>query len=142
MFDIGMTELLLIGIVALIVIGPKDLPVLFHTLGRFTARARSMAREFSKAMNDAAKESGMDGVSKDLKSMTSSKNLGLDSLKDAAGKFEKWDPKKSLDTDSMGPATKALTEERAEAAKKISEAAAKKAEDRIAKEKAAEAAAG
>ena len=141
MFDIGMTELLLIGIVALIVIGPKDLPVLFHTLGRFTAKARSMAREFSRAMNDAAKESGMDSVSKDLKSMTSSKNLGLDSLKDAATKFEKWDPKKSLDTDTMGPATKALTEERAEAAKKINEAAAKKAEERIAREKAAEEAA-
>ena len=34
MFDIGMSELLLIGIVALIVVGPKDLPALFHTLGR------------------------------------------------------------------------------------------------------------
>ena len=36
------SSLLLIGVVALIVIGPKDLPHLFHSLGRFTARARSM----------------------------------------------------------------------------------------------------
>ena len=43
MFDIGMSELLLIGIVALIVVGPKDLPALFHTLGRFTAKMRALA---------------------------------------------------------------------------------------------------
>ena len=43
MFDIGWTELLLIGIVALIVVGPKDLPVMFHTLGRFTAKARGIS---------------------------------------------------------------------------------------------------
>ena len=47
MFDIGMSELLLIGIVALIVIGPKDLPGLFHTLGRFTAKMRALGREFT-----------------------------------------------------------------------------------------------
>ena len=44
MLDIGWSELLLIGVVALIVIGPKDLPHMFHALGRITARARAMAR--------------------------------------------------------------------------------------------------
>ena len=58
--DIGWSELLLIGVVALIVIGPEDLPKLFHTMGRITARARSMAREFTSAMEDAAKSSGLD----------------------------------------------------------------------------------
>ena len=47
MLDVGWTELLLIGVVALIVVGPKDLPHLFHALGRITARARGMAREFT-----------------------------------------------------------------------------------------------
>lgn len=96
MFDIGWSELLIIGVVALIVIGPKDLPRLFHSLGRFTARARSMAREFSSAMEEAAKDSGLDEASKDLrdlKSLTSKKNLGLDALDKAADKFEKWTPK-------------------------------------------------
>lgn len=94
--DLGWSELLLIGIVALIVIGPKDLPHLFRSLGRFTAKARAMAREFSSAMEDAARNSGLDEATKslhDVKSLTSKKNLGLDALDRAAEKFEKWDPK-------------------------------------------------
>jgi len=140
MFDIGWTELLLIAIVALIVVGPKDLPVMFHTLGRFTAKARSMAREFSRAMDDAAKESGVGDVAKDLKNMTSARNLGLDKVQEAASKFEKWDPMKSTST-TKGPATAALSEERAAAAEKIREATAKRASERIAAEEAAKTAA-
>lgn len=97
MLDVGWTELLLIGIVALIVVGPKDLPHLFHALGRFTAKARGMAREFSSAMEDAAKGSGLDEATKslrDVKNMTSKKSLGLDALDRAADRFEKWDPKR------------------------------------------------
>ncbi|MDO9524935.1 MAG: Sec-independent protein translocase protein TatB [Gemmobacter sp.] len=94
MFDIGWSELLVIGVVALIVVGPKDLPVMFKTLGRFTAKARGMAREFSRAMESAADEAGVKDVAKDLKAATSSKALGLDALKDAATKFEAWDPGK------------------------------------------------
>lgn len=96
MFDIGWTELLLIGVVALIVVGPKDLPHLFHSLGRFTAKARGMAREFTSAMDEAARGSGLDEAAKtlnDVKSLTSKKSLGLDALDRAADKFEKWDPK-------------------------------------------------
>lgn len=94
--DLGWSELLLIGVVALIVIGPKDLPHLFRSLGRFTAKARAMAREFSSAMEEAARNSGLDEATKslhDVKSLTSKKNLGLDALDRAADKFEKWDPK-------------------------------------------------
>ncbi|TRW98135.1 twin-arginine translocase subunit TatB [Paracoccus sp. M683] len=95
--DLGWSELLLIGIVALIVIGPKDLPHLFRQLGRFTAKARSMAREFTSAMEDAAKSSGLDEASnsiREVRSLTSKKSLGLDALDRAADKFEKWDPMK------------------------------------------------
>ena len=95
MFDVGWSELLLIGVVALIVIGPEDLPKLFHTMGRITARARSMAREFTSAMEDAAKSSGLDEAAKSLKevnSLTSKRSLGLDALERATERFEKWDP--------------------------------------------------
>jgi sec-independent protein translocase protein TatB len=100
MLDVGWSELLLIGVVALIVIGPEDLPKLFHTLGRITARARSMAREFTSAMEDAAKGAGIGDVTKDirdLQSLTSKKSLGLDALDRAATRFEQWDPKASLE---------------------------------------------
>lgn len=104
MLDIGWSELLLIGVAALIVIGPEELPRMFHNLGRLTARARSMARDFSSAMEDAAKSSGLDDVKKDLdglRGLTSKKNLGLDALDRAADRFEKWEPK--IPGKSVGP---------------------------------------
>jgi sec-independent protein translocase protein TatB len=94
MFDIGWSELLIIGVVALIVIGPKDLPEMFRTLGRFTAKLRSMSRDFQRAMEAAAKDTGVNDIAKDVKNMASPKNLGLDAVRSAADRFEKWDPLK------------------------------------------------
>ena len=93
--DIGWAELVLIGIVALIVIGPEDLPDMFRQLGRFTAKLRQMSREFSRAMEQAAKDSGVKDVANDLKAVTSPTNLGLNKVKEAADRFEKWDPIKN-----------------------------------------------
>lgn len=109
MLDIGWSELLVIGVVALIVVGPKDLPVMFKTLGRFTARARGMAREFQRAMDQAANDSGIKDVAKDLDASSS----GINALKDAADKFEKWDPRRAATTAAKsavaGAATAAVT---------------------------------
>jgi sec-independent protein translocase protein TatB len=104
MFDVGWMELLIIGVVALVVIGPKDLPDMFRTLGRFTAKLRSMAREFQRAMDDAAKESGVKEAMRDVNTLTTPKSAGLEAVKSAADKFEKWDPLKSATK-----ATKPLT---------------------------------
>ena len=90
--DIGWAELLLIGIVALVVIGPEDLPDMFRQIGRFTAKLRQMSREFSRAMEQAAKETGIKDVAKDLKAVASPGALGLNKVKEAADRFEKWDP--------------------------------------------------
>ena len=90
MFDIGWTELLIIGIVALIVVGPKDLPKMFRTLGQMTAKMRGMAREFQRAMDDAADASGVKDVARDLRKATDPQGMGLDEL----NQMRNWDPLK------------------------------------------------
>ncbi|HUE45904.1 MAG TPA: Sec-independent protein translocase protein TatB [Aestuariivirgaceae bacterium] len=69
-FGLGSSELLLIAIVALIVIGPKDLPRLLRTMGQYMRKIQGMAREFQNHLNEAAKEVGVDDVKKDIKGMT------------------------------------------------------------------------
>lgn len=70
MFDLGWLELLVIGITALIVVGPKELPQLFRTVGRFFGKIKAMAREFSQSMEEAADESGLKDATKTLNSIT------------------------------------------------------------------------
>ena len=113
----------MIGVVALIVVGPKDLPGMFRTLGKFTAKIKGMAREFSRAMDQAADDSGMKEATSSFKDMTSAKNMGLDDINDATKEFKKWD----IDSE-----TGKLAEERAANAKKIHELTAKRAEERLA----------
>ena len=124
--DLGWAEMFLIGVVAVIVLG-KDLPSVFRTLGRFTGKVRRMAREFQRAMEDAADETGIKETASDLKNMTSPKKMGLDRLNEAADAFEKWDPTKPSDkAKSIGDETAKLAEERAENARKIRDIVEKK----------------
>ena len=84
MFDIGWSELLLIGIVALIVVGPKELPGLFRTVGRFMGKARGMAREFQRSLEEAADESGLKDAASGLKSLD---GINLNSATSSARKY-------------------------------------------------------
>lgn len=127
MFDLGFAELLIIGVVALIVVGPKDLPGMFRTVGRLTGKARAMARDFQRAMDDAAEQSGMSEVSKGLKAASNPAKFGLDAVKDAAK--EATDAAK--EATSWEPDPEKLSPERAEVAKKIHDATAKKASARL-----------
>ena len=90
MFDLGWTELLLIGIVALIVVGPKDLPLLFRKVGKFVGKARGMAREFSRAMDDAADETGVKEVSKSLKAASNPLQSSLDEVKKTTSDLKRF----------------------------------------------------
>lgn len=64
MFDIGWSEMLFVAIVAIMVIGPKDLPKVLRTVGQWTGRARAMAREFQSNLDDVIRESELDEIKK------------------------------------------------------------------------------
>ena len=125
MFDLGWTELLVIGIVALIVIGPKDLPMMFRRVGQFVGRARAMAREFSRAMDDAADETGVKDVSKTLRAASNPLKTSIDQVKQATSEFAAFNP---------GTETGKLAAERKESAQKIHAAAKKRASEKRADE--------
>ena len=64
MFDIGYTELLVIAIVALVVIGPKDLPRVMRTVGHWVGRARGMARHFRSGIDTMMREAELEEMEK------------------------------------------------------------------------------
>jgi sec-independent protein translocase protein TatB len=66
MFDISWTEFLLIGIVALVVIGPKELPGVLRTLGQYTRKIRGMAAEFQNQFQEAMREAEMADLKKSV----------------------------------------------------------------------------
>jgi sec-independent protein translocase protein TatB len=67
--DIGGTELLVIAAVALIVVGPKDLPVLLRKLGQFVGKMRGMANEFRASFDEMARQSELDDLRKEVQAM-------------------------------------------------------------------------
>jgi sec-independent protein translocase protein TatB len=69
MFDISWSEFLLIGIVALIVIGPKELPAVMRTLGQWTRKVRGMASEFQNQFQEAMREAEMADLKKQVDDM-------------------------------------------------------------------------
>ncbi|GAB5502978.1 Sec-independent protein translocase protein TatB [Pyruvatibacter sp.] len=66
MFDIGWFELLILMALAVIVVGPKDLPKMMTTVGRYVARARSMAAEFQRGFEDLAKETELEELKREI----------------------------------------------------------------------------
>ncbi|MFI5001713.1 MAG: Sec-independent protein translocase protein TatB [Reyranellales bacterium] len=75
MFGIDSSELLLIGIVALVVIGPKELPGLLRTWGKWMAQMRSMAAEFRGHVDEMVRQSELDEVKKQLTGASSGLDL-------------------------------------------------------------------
>jgi sec-independent protein translocase protein TatB len=108
MFDISWTEFLLIGIVALIVIGPKELPAVMRGLGQWTRKIRSLAADFQNQFHEAMREAEMadlkkqvDDVAQDIKQ--------YDPLKDVRADVEAIG--KDLDTAPDKSPQKELTKE-------------------------------
>lgn len=69
MFDIGWSELLVIAVVAIVVVGPKDLPKLMRTFGHYAGKLRRAAADFQRQFEDAMRESEVDEVRKAIESV-------------------------------------------------------------------------
>jgi sec-independent protein translocase protein TatB len=81
MFDIAWGEFILIAVVALIVIGPKELPAVLRTIGQWTVKIRRMAAEFQGQFQEALREAEMADLRKEV-----------DSLNEQAKNFTSFDP--------------------------------------------------
>jgi sec-independent protein translocase protein TatB len=96
MFDIGWSELVVIAVVALIAIGPKELPAVLRTVGQYMGKIRRMASEFQGQFQEAMREAEMADLKKSVDEMT-----------DVAKGFTDFDPlasvKKEVDSFAADP---------------------------------------
>jgi len=84
-FDVGWGELVLIGVVALIVFGPKELPVVLRTVGQYMTKIRRMAAEFQSQFQEAMREAEMAELKQHF-----------DAIQDAAKDIGSFDPAGSI----------------------------------------------
>ena len=68
MLDIGWTEILIIAVIALFVVGPKDIPKALRTVGVWVGKLRSLSREFQSTVEDAVRDTELDEVKKQIES--------------------------------------------------------------------------
>ncbi|MEO0883615.1 MAG: Sec-independent protein translocase protein TatB [Pseudomonadota bacterium] len=85
----GFTEFLLIASIALIVVGPKDLPLMMRKFGQFVGKARSLAREFQSAFDDIARQAELDELRKEINDLKSQSKSAVEDAEDDMRSFEK-----------------------------------------------------
>jgi sec-independent protein translocase protein TatB len=104
MFEIGWSEILVIAVVAIVVIGPKDLPRAMRVVGQWAGKAKRMGREFQNQFNEALAEAELDGMRKDIEEIAKS-----DPLPGVRNEMTKLDT--NIKSDIAKPATPAVTAE-------------------------------
>lgn len=92
--SLGFQEIVLLGVLALVVIGPKDLPLMLRKLGRWTAKLRGMAQEFRTGFDELARQAELDELKREVEALRRTTNLNnladeitkpLTTLEDYAG---------------------------------------------------------
>ena len=66
---VGFSEILVIGVIALLVVGPKDLPLMLRKLGRFMAKLRAMAQEFRSGFDELARQAELDELKREVEAL-------------------------------------------------------------------------
>ena len=81
--EVGIPEMLVIAVIALIVVGPKDLPMLLRKVGGFLAHMRSMASEFRASFDELARQSELEELRKEVEAMRHAAHEPLGAAADA-----------------------------------------------------------
>lgn len=116
MFDIGWSELLILAVITLIVVGPKDLPVLMRTIGRYAGYVRRQADEFREHVNAAMREAEFESIKSELNSVNADLKR---SFEDAQSSID--ESRKTLDEEIASAADKAP--EKTEVSARVEDAA-------------------
>lgn len=127
--SLGFNEIIILGILALVVVGPKDLPLLFRKLGKWTAKLRGMAQEFRTGFDELARQAELDELKKEVEALRRTTTLQeirseitkpLPTLEDYAGIKSQpaipapaVTPQENLDRGSSDPQQPAPVEESA-----------------------------
>jgi sec-independent protein translocase protein TatB len=99
MLDIGWTELLVVGVVALIVIGPRDLPGALRTFGKYVGQVRRMARQFQDGIDDIARQEDLRELQRTVTDVTDPKAID----KYLSSDIEKPSPSEAMKIGSIDP---------------------------------------
>jgi sec-independent protein translocase protein TatB len=110
MFDIAWSEWLIVLIVAILVIGPKELPAVLRTLGQMLGKLRRSAEEFRRQFDDAVREAGGEDLHRELRALQQHNPLNQirDQIEDAARDAQyslNTDPPKPKMDEAGGPST-------------------------------------
>ncbi len=73
--SLGFNEIVILAILALVVVGPKDLPLLFRKLGRWTAKLRGMAQEFRTGFDELARQAELDELKREVEALRRTTSL-------------------------------------------------------------------
>ena len=87
MLDIGWTEILVITVVALFIVGPKDIPKALRTVGIWIGKLKSLSREFQNTVEDAVRDSELDEVKKQIESAKKDFTKGMTETIDSEGEL-------------------------------------------------------
>lgn len=143
MFDLGWQEFMMVAIVLVLVVGPKDMPRMLRSFSRFMRRAKSMASEFTSSLESAANEADLKNIIQDAKTgeFDDIANLiggEMDDVKKSSGLDEIEQDIKSINSDNDG---KAAVKSKSSAKKAASKTAKKTTGKKAAKSSAKKASA-
>lgn len=77
MFDLNFTELLVVALVAIVVVGPKELPQLMRTVGNWVGKVKRMGRDFQRQLNEAVRDEELQALQKQMTDLSKSTDADI-----------------------------------------------------------------